>query len=160
MQQRLPPNARAKFAVANHAYRNEPYHDLLVAHLPAYSKMRRGKSIIFLQSAGGNFAGMAINRICAARIQGLFSKARRPSPPTSQGAGLVYRRHGGERTEGEALAATRNRPTDHCRDVAADLSGSGRQFGVSRRRFRRRYLQGTPLTSAEENGQNFAQAAS
>ena len=113
MQQRLPPNARAKLAVANHAYRNELYYDLLVVHLRAYSNMRKEKSTIFLQSAGGVFAGMAINRVCAARIQGLFSKARRPSPPNPQGSGLVYRRHGGERTEGEALAAARNWSTDH-----------------------------------------------
>jgi hypothetical protein len=160
MQQRLSPNARAKFAVANHAYRNELYYDPLEGHLHAYSNMRMGKSIIFLQSAGGNFAGMAINRVCAARIQGLFSTARRPSPPTSQGTGLVYRRHGGKRTEGKALAAARNWSTDHRRDVAADLSGTGRHLGISRQRFRRRYLQGTSLTSAEEKGQNFAQTAS
>ena len=151
---------RAPSLLANHAYRNYLYYDLLVAHLRAYSNMRRGKSTIFLQSAGGNFAGIAINRVCASRIQGLFSKARRPSPPNSQGSGLVYRRHGGERTEGEALAAARNRSTDYRRNVAANLSGSGRHLGVSRRRFRFRYLQGAPLTSAEEKGQNFAQAAS
>ena len=160
MQQRLPPNARARLAVANHAYRNEVAYDLLVVHLLAYSNIRRRKSTIFLQSASGNFAVVPINRVCATRIQGLFSTARRPSPPASQGSGLVYRRHGGERTEGEALAAARNGSTDHCRDVAPDLSGSRRHLGIPRRRFRRRYLQGTPLTSAEEKGRNFAQAAS